>query len=97
MFFILMPYFFSVYSDLNCYPPVLHASVIPVVTHNSRNSSQFTANYIILHQLDVFLLLRVYVQNVDIFRKHVTSLKQILLFYIKLYLFFLCSGICLST
>ena len=95
--FILNTISVSAYSYLKCCPSVLHAPVIPVLPHNSRNSSLFTANYKILHQLDVFLLLTVCVQNVDNFRKYVTSLKQILLFYIKLYLFFLCSRICLST
>jgi hypothetical protein len=44
-------------------------------------------NYKTLHQLDMFLLLTVFVQNVDIFKNHVTALNQIPLFYITLYSF----------
>jgi len=45
------------------------------------------ANYKTLHQLDMFLLLTDFVQNFDIFKNHVTELKQIPFFYIRLYTF----------
>ena len=79
--------FVSAYSDLKCCPSVLHAPVVPLLPHNSRNSSLFTANYKILHQLDIFLLLTVCVQIVDNIWKHVIFQKKFLLFYIKSYLF----------
>ena len=68
--------FVSAYSDLKFCPSVLHAPVIPLLPHNSRNSSLFTANYKILHQLDIFLLLTVCVQIVDNIWKHVIFQKK---------------------
>jgi hypothetical protein len=68
-------------------------SCITVLPRSSKNRSLFTANYKTFHQLDVFVQLTVCVQNIYIFRKYFTTLKQILLYYVKLYLFSLCTDI----
>ena len=94
--FIFIHYFFCCLSDLKCCPSVLHAPVVPLLPHNSRNSSLFTANYKILHQLDIFLLVTFCVQIVDNFWKHVTFQKKIYALLYQIVFIFLCSKICLS-
>jgi len=85
--------FVSAYSDLQCCPSVLHTNRRPVLLAIPENPPCWLLLTKTLHQLDVSLLLTFCVQNVDIFGKIATSLIRILLFNIKLSLFFICSGL----
>jgi hypothetical protein len=71
-------FFISVYSGLKCCPSLLDTTGIRVPSHNVRNSSLFTATCKNSPTARYVMAANRVCKDTDIFRKPITSLKQIL-------------------